>query len=68
MKCQDCGRELSMAANDPNTGWLFFSDDSVMCPTCARLATVEKHLQECEHQIELASKDFKLLLAKLTTQ
>jgi len=63
MKCQDCGEKLPMAANASHNGWLFFSDDSTMCPICVRLATVEKHLQECEHQIEPASKDFKYLLS-----
>lgn len=47
-KCQDCDREMSMACNARNDGWLFFGDSTAMCPICARLASLEKAVKDIQ--------------------
>ncbi|MDP2729615.1 MAG: hypothetical protein Q8O55_03950 [Dehalococcoidales bacterium] len=50
MKCKDCDREFPTASNADTAGWVIIGDEA-FCPTCLRLANVEKKLLECQHAI-----------------
>jgi hypothetical protein len=55
MKCKECGREMPTGANDTTiVGWLMVTD-TAFCPTCLRLARLEKEVFECQKAIVRAS-------------
>lgn len=51
IKCQDCDREMSMATNVSNEGWVLFSDGTALCPVCVRLASCEKAVRDIQDML-----------------
>lgn len=58
MKCNDCGREMSLATNEDTSGWVTVGEDT-FCPSCLRLARLEKRLLECQKAILAVHEEVK---------
>lgn len=68
MKCQDCGREMPMAASESIEGWLMFDTQygrQAMCPTCVRLAAAEKAIKDCQELAARLLKQVEILVGAL---